>query len=575
MRVLRWMLFLVLAALVPLAARAPQSFDPERDVSVVFLRGALRLGVPEGAHLKKAFMQVTPKPGTPGKLSLGKLPAANGKDELGDPIWRGTVAIPLHGEGLKGEVEVTVTYQPCTEGEGGVCFPPTDRVIKIKATDIPVARKEARPSIQGAKPQAPPQALVPTLPPPPPAIAPPAWRGFLWSLLLAFGFGLLASLTPCVYPMISITMAIIGAKGGGKLRGFALSLVLVLGMAVTYTLLGVLAARTGGVFGAAAQRPAFLIPVSILFALFAISLFGAFEIRLPDAIQSRLQGGPRRGWLGAFLMGLVLGPLAAPCVSPYLGTVLLTAAQNGHVVSGALQLFTFALGMGVLFVAAGTFTAALPRSGEWLVRLKAFMGLVILGFAVWNLRILLPTWANQALWSLTLLIGAPILGAFRAAEDLSAGLQKGLGILALSLAILLGVRSVEQGLGLELLPRASVAAPAQPSLWMAQDLEGATARAKAERKLVLVDTYAEWCAQCKELDEKTWPDARVQAWIQEHAVAVRIDTDRVRKDLVSRLGIRGYPTVLLLDAEGRELRRSDGFQGPEAMLAFLQEKGRS
>jgi thiol:disulfide interchange protein DsbD len=107
--------------------------------------------------------------------------------------------------------------------------------------------------------------------------------------------------------------------------------------------------------------------------------------------------------------------------------------------------------------------------------------------------------------------------------------------------------------------------------WMQQDLEGAIARAKTGGKLVLVDTYADWCAQCKELDEKTWPDAAVAAWIKENAVAVRINTDTTRKDLAPKLGIRSYPTVILLDGEGREIRRSMGFQEPKEMLAFLKQ----
>jgi thiol:disulfide interchange protein DsbD len=228
---------------------------------------------------------------------------------------------------------------------------------------------------------------------------------------------------------------------------------LVAGMAVTYTTLGVLAARTGAVFGAFAQSPAFLIPISILFALFALSLFGGFELRLPERLQARLQGtGSRKGFAGAFAMGLVLGPIAAPCVGPVLGTVLVAIAQDGRVLLGGAELFTFALGMGVLFLAVGTFSAALPRSGEWLVRLKQIMGLVVLGFAVWNVRLVLPLWLNLALWSFTLLLAAPVAGAFRSAESLAAGLFRGLGFLALALGLLLGVRAVETGLDLALLP---------------------------------------------------------------------------------------------------------------------------
>jgi thiol:disulfide interchange protein DsbD len=545
-------------------------------VTLAFKKSAVVVTVPQGAHLKAAFMEVALKPGTPGKLKVGPMPPTTAKDELGEGIWRDRVVIPLTGESLPASVELVVTYQPCTEGSGGVCYPPTDRTLTVKASDVaPTSAKTENPA---ATPPKAPEPPVATLAPAGPVAAPaattppspaPAREGLFWLFLGAFGFGLLASLTPCVYPMIPITMAIIGAKGGGKARGFALSFTLVLGMAVTYTTLGVLAARTGAAFGAFAQTPGFLIPVSVIFALFALSLFGAFEISLPDALQSRLQGGNRKGFTGAFLMGLVLGPLSAPCVGPFIGTVMVAIAKDGRVLLGAAELFTFAMGMGVLFMAVGTFSAALPRSGNWMIRLKQIMGLVVLAFAVWNIRLVVPQWLLFSLASLTLLLAAPLAGAFENAEDLPGGLRKGLGFLALTLGLLLGVRAVEAGLQVELLPRGGAAALEAPKgNWMEQDLEGALA--KANGKFVVVDTYAEWCAQCKELDEKTWPDPQVTAWLKDNAVAVRIDMDKVRKDLAKRFGIQGYPTVLVLDGQGRELRRVMGFQKPAEMLKFLK-----
>ena len=260
-------------------------------------------------------------------------------------------------------------------------------------------------------------------------------------------------------------------------------------------------------------------------------------------------------------------------MGPFIGTALVAIAQDGRILLGAALLFTFALGMGVLFMAVGTFSAALPRSGEWLVRLKQAMGLVVLGFAVWNVRLVVPSWLSFALWSATLLLAAPILGAFRPAESLSAGFAKGLGYLALILGLGLGLRGVEAGLDLNLLPVAQgpsqAPAKALPG-WLDQDLETALARAKASGKPVLVDTYADWCAECKVLDEDTWPDPQVSTWIQANAVAVRIDTDKTRKDLAPKLGILSYPTVILLDGDGRELRRILGFQNPEEMLKFLK-----
>ncbi len=576
MRVLTTLVLSLCLAVVAWAQRADPGFDPVKDVSLRFEKGAVVLEVPEGAHLKASFMAVEKKAG-PGTLKLGKLPPTTAKDELGDGIWHGRVQLPVSGAGLSGTVTLAVTYQPCTEGEGGVCYPPTTRSLSVKAGEIPAEKlAEGAPvflvgkATEGAKVEAAP--VVAARPGPAPE---PEHSGLLLSLLLVFLAGMGASLTPCVFPMIPITMAIIGAKGGGKAKGFALSATLVLGMAVTYTTLGVLAAKSGAAFGAFAQRPGFLIPVSLLFAVFSLSLFGAFEIALPAGLAAKLQGdGSRKGFGGAFLMGLVLGPLSAPCVGPVIGAVLVAIAQQGDVWLGGLQLFVFALGMGVLFLVVGTFSAALPRSGDWLTRFKQGMGLVVLGFAAWNVRLVVPEWTNFALWTVVLMTGAAVLGAFEAAEGLVAQLRRGCAVLLLALAVLLGIRATEAGLNLTLLGsfNSQIAAGDSAKGWLEQDLEAALAKAKAEHRVVLVDIYADWCAQCKELDEHTWPDAGVQAWIKANAVPIRIDTDAKRKDLATRLQIRSYPTVLLLDAEGRELRRILGYQKPQSMLAWLEAK---
>ncbi len=581
-------LFACLGILGCLATSAA-AFEPDKDVLVAFKKGAVLLTVPQGAHLKKSFTEVT-LASKPGSLKVGALPKADAKDELDEDIYHGTIAIPVTGEGLAGEVRLEVQYQPCTEGTGGVCFPPTIRTLKVKAAEIPVLAQAAAPKAALAptaspkdsvlsKPAEPvPTTAVATIAPPAKSAAiapsvPTPKQGLLLGLLLVFLAGMGASLTPCVYPMIPITMAIIGTKSGGKARGFLLSLSLVMGMAVTYTLLGVVAAVSGATFGSFAQRPAFLIPVSILFAVFALSLFGAFEIDLPSGLKEKLQGsGPRKGFGGAFLMGLVLGPLAAPCVGPIVASILVGIAQQGQVFLGGLQLFVFSLGMGVLFMAVGTFSSALPRSGDWLTQLKYLMGVVVLGFAAWNIRLLAPEWLNAALWMVVLIVGAVVLGAFKAADELGRGLQKGLALVLLAVGILLGAKAVEGGLDLQLLPKAGGQVKVEPAatLWIENDLEGAQKRARAEGKLLLVDTYTSWCAQCRELDHKTWPDAQIAAWIRKHAIAVRVDCEKGRPDLQKALDIKSYPTVILRDGEGRELRRSFGFISVESMLAWLE-----
>lgn len=562
----------------PLLAQSA-GFDPEKSVAVTFSKGVVTVATPPGAHLKQSFMKVELQ-SKGGKIVVGKMTPPNAKDELDDPIWHGPVKIPVTGEGLKDPVELAVTYQPCTEGEGGVCFPPTTQVLKVKAADIPAVQAGPKGTEPAAEPApevgpAPVSASAkPVAAPAPAAPSQPAREGLLWTLLLVFLAGMGASLTPCVYPMIPITMAIIGAKGGGKARGFALSAVLVLGMALTYTVLGVVAAKSGAAFGAFAQKPAFLVPVSILFAVFALSLFGAFEIALPAGLTGRLQGsGARKGFGGAFVMGMVLGPISAPCVGPIIGAVLVAIAQKGDVVLGGLQLFTFALGMGVLFLVVGTFAAALPKSGDWLTRFKQVMGLVVLGFAAWNVRLIVPFWVNTAMWTLVCLVGAATFGAFEAAAGLLAQLRKGFALLLLVCGIALGLQSVAGGVGFALLPGGggTAVAPAEEHAgWMLQDYEGALKLAKAEGKLVLIDIYADWCAQCKELDEKTWPDPAVKAWIAQNAVPLRLDTDARRKDLAATLKIQSYPTVILVDGDGKELRRILGFHKPDGMLKFLK-----
>ena len=579
---MRTLKFLLLALFMTVGAWAQRAInlDPESDVKVSLQKGAVVVTVPEGAHLKKSFMAVTLK-SKPGSLKAGPLPQPTGVDELNEPIWQGSVRIPLTGEGLTGSIELEVQYQPCTEGEGGVCYPPTVQTLKVKAADIPAANAslvppeaKAEPKVEtplaGTKDDSAKLSVSHQAPNQPN----PSSKGLFWALIAAFGWGLAASITPCVYPMIPITMAIVGAKGSGRIRGFLLSFTLVLGMAVTYTTVGLVAGLSGSAFGAFAQKPEFLIPVSVLFAVFALSLFGAFEIQLPQSIQAKLQGnGPRQGYGGAFLMGLVLGPLAAPCVGPFVGTVLVNIAKQSGVVSGASQLFAFAMGMGVLFIVVGTFSSGLPKSGNWLIRFKQLMGLVVLAFAAWNVRLIVPGWLNLAMWSVTLMVGASVLGVFESAEGLVSQLRRGLAVLMLVLALLLGVRTVESFLNLDLLPRGGGAAAVESAHkgWLEQDYEGAVRKAKAENKLVLVDIYAEWCAQCKELDEKTWPDPAVRAWIEKNAVAVRIDTDAQRKDLQPVFKITGYPTVMLIDAAGREVRpRLMGFEKPAGMMTWLE-----
>ncbi|MCK6569508.1 sulfite exporter TauE/SafE family protein [Myxococcota bacterium] len=210
-------------------------------------------------------------------------------------------------------------------------------------------------------------------------------EGSFWVFALVFLAGVVGSLSPCVYPLIPITISLFGARSAtSRMQGFLLSLVYVLGIAVTYSALGVLAATSGGLFGSALQSPWVVGTVAIVFLAMGLSMLGVFEIRLPDAVNQRLNsvgGGQSSRFATSFLMGTVAGIVAAPCVGPPLVAVLAYVATTGSMSAGITLLSIYSLGMGVLFIFLGTFTQYLtriPKSGGWMEVIKGSMGIVML-----------------------------------------------------------------------------------------------------------------------------------------------------------------------------------------------------
>ncbi len=217
----------------------------------------------------------------------------------------------------------------------------------------------------------------------------------LWAaLVLVFLAGLMSSLTPCVYPLIPITIGLFGARSAAtRLQGFRLSLVYVMGIVLTYSVLGVVAASAGSVFGGAMQSPWVIGAISLLFVVLGLGSLGLFQMRLPGALQNRLGLVKGTGYLGAFLMGLVAGVIAAPCVGPIVAGILLLVAAEQDVFLGFALLATFAFGMGQLFLILGTFSSALarlPKSGGWMDGVKTVFGIVFIGMGLYYGRFLFP-----------------------------------------------------------------------------------------------------------------------------------------------------------------------------------------
>ena len=237
-------------------------------------------------------------------------------------------------------------------------------------------------------------------------------EGWLWAYLVAFGVGFQTSLTPCVYPMIPITLGIFGARGNVKRsRAVALAAAYVGGMGIMYAALGVVFSLIGHQFGTQLSSPYFVIPLVIFFAALAASMFGAFELNLPASLQARLNAVGGQGFKGAFAMGAVGGLIAAPCTGPFLLGLLAYVATSHDVVRGGSMLFVYALGMGVLFFVLAAFAVSLPKSGRWMEWVKSAAGIFMLLAALYYLQPLIPGMRSLQHPQMTYLLGALVIAA--------------------------------------------------------------------------------------------------------------------------------------------------------------------
>ena len=398
--------------------------------------------------------------------------------------------------------------------------------------------------------------------------------GSVWlAFLLVFAGGILTSLTPCVYPLIPITVSVFGANESASfLKSFLLSVVYVLGIVVTYSILGVAVASTGAVFGQIMANPWVVGFISLILGTLGLSMFGVFEIRLPYAVQNRLNTVGGTGFAGAFAMGTVAGVIAAPCTGPALAVVLTYIATTGSLFLGFWLMFTYALGMGLLFIGIGTFSgllSALPRSGGWMYVLENVFGIAIITMALYFLKdVFLPLqdFLQNSLPFFAIAGGLVLIGVWlgKLTQRFSGisrrmQFQKACGLLLAVLGAYMFVGGIQQ--------------PAGPHLnWVYDEVEGLEI-AKREDKLVMLDFYASWCAACKELDHKTYADPEVAAKLDDY-VSVKLDFTRsseTTEALTEKYQIPGLPVVIFMDANGTVLKRFTGFVGAEEMLGILDD----
>jgi thiol:disulfide interchange protein DsbD len=426
--------------------------------------------------------------------------------------------------------------------------------------------------------------------------------GNLFAVMAMFaGLGLLLSFTPCCLPMYPILSGIIVGHSttereghGGSGKSFLLSVAFVLGMAVTYTILGAVFAAAGSQVQAVLQQPAVIIGVALLFAALALSMFGLFDLQIPASWQTKLNtisGQQRSGsFVGAGIMGIISAAVVTTCVTPPLVAALTVIAKTGDVARGAMALFALAIGMGIPLLAIGASAGRLmPKAGPWMVSVKAAFGLMMLGMAVWMLDRLWPGTVTLALWAVLLVIGGIFLGAFAPLDGsatMSRKLGKGFGIVAIlyGVALLVGalagnddaLRPLKFASG----PSVTGNDPAGDAhlqftrIKTIDDLERAVASAAAEGRPVVLDFYADWCVSCKELEKYTFPDPVVRAALTD-AVVLQADVTAVDAEdqaLMQHFGIIGPPTIMFFTADGQEQtsRRIVGFKPAAEFAAHLR-----
>ncbi|EKO3422188.1 protein-disulfide reductase DsbD [Vibrio fluvialis] len=513
------------------------------------------------------------------KVTLGDYQLQQGQpyhDEFfGDvTIYTTPLSVTLPLSNYQDGARLIVQYQGCAKA--GFCYPPETRVITLdsfsfdqpaEVTPAPSASANNAAVTTDSAPASQQDSLASQLA--------DAW----WTPLLFLLLGIGLAFTPCVLPMYPILTSIV--LGGGQLshrRALLLSFVYVQGMALTYTLLGLVVASAGLQFQAALQHPYVLIGLSALFVLLAASMFGLYTLQLPSRMQtwlSNLSNQQQGGSLaGVFAMGAISGLVCSPCTTAPLSGALLYVAQSGDLLTGGVALYALALGMGIPLILVAVFgNRLLPRAGMWMERVKTLFGFILLAAPIFLLERLLPEFWSTALWSLLGLAAFGWLYHVKNSLPFAGWKQSLLGIIAI-----LGLLASAQPLLNHWMMPEQAATQAQPAIAFTRianvdDLNRELASAKAAGKPVMLDFYADWCVACKEFDKYTFHHPDVEQKLK-NFVLLQADVTRNQPqdiELLKQMQVLGLPTIEFWNAQGERVSnaRITGFQPAEQFLQHL------
>ncbi len=470
---------------------------------------------------------------------------------------------------LKAEDVVEIAYQGCTSG---FCYPP--EVKEIKVADLPIAqvanteKTSEKSTALSAQPKAEQDRLAESL---------------FNSKYAVFGFFLLGlglAFTPCVLPMLPLLSAIVIGQNQrpNMWRAFALSFVYVQGMALTYTLLGLIVAAIGLPFQVALQHPYVMIGLSIIFVLLALSMFGLFTLQLPSSLQTKLsllsQQQKAGAFGGVFLMGMIAGLVASPCTSAPLSGALLYVAQSGDLFTGAITLYLLALGMGVPLILITLFgNKILPKSGMWMETVKKLFGFVMLALPVFLIsRILSDEWTPR-LWAM---LGTAffIWFAFQMPKNGTGWVFRILFLVA----AMISVKPLQTWVWSESQAPSAVENKAVSHVEFKKvksEAELQQALSENNKSLVMLDLYADWCVACKEFEKETFSDPSVQKAFGD-MLLLQIDMTKNSEEnraLMTKYKVLGLPTILFFNQDGKEIEgsRVNGFMPPIEFLQWIEK----
>ncbi len=387
---------------------------------------------------------------------------------------------------------------------------------------------------------------------------------FLTFFIIFFG-GLALNLTPCVYPLIPITISFFGGQESSKGRTFWMALAYVLGIAVTYSILGVVAALGGGLFGALLTNPAVLIGIAAILVGLSLSMFGVYEFRLPTGLMTAASQS-KAGIFGSFFMGLTLGIVAAPCVGPFVIGLLTYVAAKQSVVLGFTMFFTLAMGLGLPYLFLAMYSSklsSLPRSGTWMIGVRVIFGLVLIAMAIYFIMPLLGAYASLVMALFLIGAGTYLIMFEKSAEgNLTFNrIKQFIAIILIILGTWMGIPEPEH-MG-ESIAWEHPTSQTELEALMATDMP------------IMIDVYADWCIPCKEMDKITFPDAEVVK-LSKNFRAIKIDmtkdTGEFEKYILDAFSIKGVPSYIFFkDNKEFTSLRSAGFEKADAFLERMQK----